>query len=256
MMAVPLSSARKYLKTPSFCRGKLAFGHFPCQRGAASGVCRVDHAFCGISATLAGGVLTLRSRAGLVALSAGLWLAAVAPQAAAEDPAAPGAGSSRRATFVGTVGALALLVGGVGVYLSLRHRRARPEPPPAAEPGPLVRISAPTPRAMACPTCRKEYEVEARFCKRDGNRLVPIAELTDPRAPAGSVCPICDHGYDPGVSVCPTDGEELVPWALRERMSDPGSERTLVKICPTCGSHYPGGSGFCGSDGTALVMVN
>lgn len=217
---------------------------------------RPQPAFSVISATLPRGVLTLRSRAGLVALAFGLCFAALAPRATADDPAAPSAGASRRATFVGAVGALALVVGAVGVYLSLRQRRARPEPEPPTETAPTVRISGPAPRAMACPTCRKEYEVEARFCKRDGNRLVPIAEITDLRAPAGSVCPVCDHGYDPGVSVCPTDGEELVPWALRERMSDPGSERTLVKICPTCGDHYPGGSGFCRSDGTALVMVN
>ncbi len=203
-------------------------------------------------------MLASRSRTGLVALALGLSLGLAAPVAAAEDAAAPEA-DSRRTTFIGTIGALALLIGGVGAYLSLKRRRKEqpaPAPAPAESAAPVVRIVQPAPRAMTCPTCRAEYAVGDRFCKRDGNRLVPTAEMADPRAPAGSVCPVCDHGYDPGVSMCPSDGEELVPWALRERLSEPGSERTPVKICPTCGSRYPSGCGFCRSDGTALVLVN
>ena len=200
-------------------------------------------------------MLASRSRTGPVALALGLLLGLTAPVAAADDATAPEA-DGRRTTFIGTIGALALLVGGVGAYLSLKRRRKAVAPTPAESPAPVVRIVQPAPRAMTCPTCRGEYPVGDRFCKRDGNRLVPTAEVADPRAPAGSVCPVCDHGYDPGVSVCPSDGEELVPWALRERLSEPGSERTPVKICPTCGSRYPSGCGFCRSDGTALVLVN
>ena len=107
---------------------------------------------------------------------------------------------------------------------------------------------------MQCPTCREEFGLEARFCKLDGNRLVPVRVGTEARGPTGGICPICGQGFDPGVPVCPVHQEELVPAPVYNAARQ--SSGSYPKICPTCGIQYQNGSGFCGADGSALVTVN
>lgn len=167
--------------------------------------------------------------------------------------------AERRRIFIGVVGFAALVFGLTGLLLVRRSRRngKLQEPEPSALAPVVARVeatSAPPAGKMVCPTCREEYEATARFCKSDGNRLVPVREGVDPRAPTGGICPVCAQGYDPGVPVCPVHQEELVPAGLAREA--PESRSSYPKICPTCGVQYSGRSGFCGADGSALVTIN
>lgn len=180
----------------------------------------------------------------------------VAGQVQAQPLAEPSgsAASERRAAFIGVVGALALVIGVAGAYLTFRSRRVRPPERRPPRQAPLV---VPERRSrMICPTCRQDYEPGHRFCEQDGNRLVDLPDDGALRGPTGAVCPTCSHGYDPGVAVCPSDGDELVPWALAKAAPADARDGPEHKICPTCGSRYSGGSGFCCEDGTALVLIN
>lgn len=168
----------------------------------------------------------------------------------------------RRRLFVGIVGTSALILGLVGLWLSLRRRQRQPEPEEAAPPLPGSSAAPrrpepaprqPTPRVHLCPTCLAEYPASELFCSRDGNRLVPRAEGTD-TGPAGGICPACGQGYDPGILVCPLHDEELVPAPLARAAGQ--RLGSCPKICPTCGVQYRNGSGFCGADGSALVTMN
>ena len=207
-----------------------------------------------------------QARASVLALtfSASLLTARPAPcaepSAVDRPPPAHAVASDRRRIFVGVVGFLALVLGSVGFYLVRRQRKneAPPAlPPPQPSPAPdvaTVQEAAPSGMVMVCPTCRRELEPEARYCKFDGNRLVGVQDGVELRGPSGGICPTCEHGFDPGVATCPTHGEELVPWALWQE--EAGEEDGMRKICPVCGSQYAGSSGFCGADGTALETVN
>jgi hypothetical protein len=209
-----------------------------------------------------------QARASLVALTFGASLLATRPAPCAEPealgrplPAQSSSGTERRRIFVGVVGFLALVLGGVGLFLVRRNRRQSvgpgPGPEPEPAPGPTVAtVAQPTAGVvMVCPTCRQEFESDARYCKFDGNRLVGVQDGVELRGPTGGICPTCGHGFDPGVATCPSHGDELVPWALCQRDEDDG-EDDMRKICPVCGSQYLGSSGFCGADGTALETVN
>jgi hypothetical protein len=112
-----------------------------------------------------------------------------AKSAVAEDRA-----TGRKVMFVGIVGAVALLLGLVGLVMVRRTRRATARgvapsgvvprgvptltlPPPTqlgappAEPPPA---EAALPSKRICPVCGKHYPAESRFCGTDGASLVPI----------------------------------------------------------------------------------
>ena len=156
----------------------------------------------------------------------------------------------KRALFVGIVGAAALALGAVGLFLvrSGRKRAASPSSTRAQ-----AAPSEPTRPMTVCPTCRDEYPPEAQFCPKDGNRLVPL-ERGAQLGPAGAVCPVCGQGYDPGVSVCPKHDEPLVPPLVYAGRQAAAAETR--KICPVCGAQFGGESQFCGACGAALVPVN
>lgn len=192
------------------------------------------------------------------------WAGPTGTEAVGSAPA-PARPSDRRRLFVGVVGFSALVFGLTGLWL-LRRQKARAQaalPPEPVASAPIVtRIEAPTrPSAaavpadalMLCPTCRAEYRPPARFCKLDGNRLVP-SPGSEGRGPTGGVCPVCDQGFDPGTTECPVHDEELIPAGAQPSTERPSGQ--YPKICPTCGVQYPNGSGFCGADGSALVTVN
>ena len=187
------------------------------------------------------------------------------PKSASDTPAvrsgsSPESAFDRRRTFVGVVGFAALVFGLTGLWLVRRSRRnanVTPEVIPVATP-PTERAPEPAPpssrAAMQCPTCREEYDTDARFCKFDGNRLIAVRIGNDPRGPTGGICPVCGQGYDPGVPLCPIHHEELVPAPVFN--AGRRASGSYPKICPTCGIQYPNGSGFCGADGAALVTIN
>jgi hypothetical protein len=160
----------------------------------------------------------------------------------------------RRVLFVGIVGGAAVLLSVLGLVLVRRSRRAplsvRSAPRAASRPTPV----SSAPRATFCPTCREEYAPEAQFCPKDGNRLAPIQQATNPLS-SGSVCPVCGQGFDPGVTVCPKHDEPLVPPAVYAARNAPAPVVTR-KICPVCGTQYGGESQFCGQCGASLVPVN
>jgi hypothetical protein len=199
----------------------------------------------------------------------------------------------RRFVFIGVVGGLALLLGGVAFFGARRSRRAR-EVHRAAEERHAQKMrdyeqakrdreqkhaaqmkahlesvalaqqqaAAASARGldsgpMFCPSCRRELPAGTTHCPHDSNRLVPVAgHEALMSGPAGGICPTCKRGYNPGVKVCPTDGDELVPAAIASVAAAPPSTPARGKICPTCGDRFDGGARFCGKDGTQLVLVN
>ncbi len=114
--------------------------------------------------------------------------------------------------------------------------------------------------AMACPTCRGEYEAWLRFCPRDARALVPAAELSERTRSAGSICPRCRRSFEPGLRYCPYDAADLVPAALYEATRDDGADGApsgvLGRICPRCRRRYDLVASFCGRDGCELAVIN
>ncbi len=162
---------------------------------------------------------------------------------------------SRRTTFVAVVGALAMILGVLGLILVARSRKQSRAAGPGREDLERGAPAAASPIVgTVCPTCREEYPADAQFCPLDGNRLAAIIPDTETRGPAGGVCPVCGQGFDPGVTSCPKHDEELVPVAVYRAPLAQAPES--AKVCPICGTQYPGDGRFCGRDGAALVPMN
>jgi predicted amidophosphoribosyltransferase len=143
-----------------------------------------------------------------------------------------------------------MLLGIVGTVVMMRQRQRRLRRKVAHHHHDEESVAAERPRV--CPTCREEYPSYAKFCSRDGNRLVP-GSSAEGEGPLGGICPVCGQGYDPGVAHCPLHHEPVVPVGVyRGRSSVPPGER----VCPVCGVHYHGSSRFCGNDGSNLVALN
>lgn len=176
---------------------------------------------------------------------------------------------TRKAAFVSIIGALALGLAGLGLFL-LRRNGARP-----SDPGEVKRPGAPSlavdgvqvggPRAAArrpvsCPACGAEFPAGSTFCPHDGNRLgpSPLVAFQGPSAVvAGGVCPTCGQAFPAGVKTCPTHGEDSIPAAaFRATAQRSPTLGERGKICPSCGGRYTAPASFCGKDGTALVLVN
>lgn len=183
----------------------------------------------------------------------------------------------------------ALVVGAIGSVLWalwwLWARRQGQEAPPARPsrsdlppPGPSSPVIMERPRvrvrtsrggggaglavtqtAVACPSCRREYE-GAVYCSRDARRLVPSHELQHHPRSQGVVCMACRRAFEPGIRRCPHDGTALVPFAVyaatrpRSRTMEPAG--VIARICPVCASRYDLHARFCGVDGSELVVIN
>jgi hypothetical protein len=192
----------------------------------------------------------------------------------------------RRTLFIAIVGGLALLLGVVAFFATLRARRGRAlesaakarhakkmldyerqkrereERHATAMQAHLESIARAQQTSAAaavasgplfCPSCRREFARGNDFCPFDANRLLLVAGHEALIAgPAGGICPTCRRGFNPGVRVCPHDGDELVPQAMIA--APPPAVRG--KICPTCGDRFDGTAAFCGKDGTQLVLLN
>lgn len=152
--------------------------------------------------------------------------------------------------LVAIAGALALVLGLLGLLLVRRGRRAAELAPAESPSRPRAALSH---GAKACPTCREEFPAEAEFCPNDGNRLVLQASLAS--GPGGSVCPVCGRGFNPGTLVCPEHHEELIPAAAYAAARAPQAPTTR-SICPVCGTQFSGESRFCGECGAAVVPIN
>jgi hypothetical protein len=110
---------------------------------------------------------------------------------------------------------------------------------------------------MFCPSCRRELPAGTTHCPFDSNRLVAVAGHEDLMSgPAGGVCPTCGRGYNPGIKVCPADGDTLVPAPVAMGIAQQPVVPSRGKICPTCGDRFDGAARFCGKDGTQLVLLN
>lgn len=148
------------------------------------------------------------------------------------------------------LGACLLLVGALGLWLSLRARARRPATPD--ETAARMRLVTSPREALVCPTCQEEQAPGLRFCPHDGNRLVPGPV----EGPLGGVCPSCGRGYDPGVSLCPEHEEELVPAALERSSLDDAEAADGSRVCPRCAARHAEGARFCGKDGERLEWVS
>ncbi len=123
------------------------------------------------------------------------------------------AGSNRRTTFVAVTGALALLVGVVGLFLVQRRRRQRRRPadPSLAPEG----ARQATGLSKRCPQCGREFFGDEQFCTEDATPLV--ASSSPPGAPpsippvTNKICPICGAQYPGRAQFCGNDGSTLVP---------------------------------------------
>lgn len=121
-------------------------------------------------------------------------------------------GSDQRITFVAVSGALALVVGVLGLFLVQRRRkqdRARVKVPFQSFPPPATGLS------KRCPTCGRDYFGDEQFCTEDATQLVsgsgPPGPSPSPPPPTNKICPICGTQY-PGVAeFCGKDGSILVP---------------------------------------------
>jgi len=119
------------------------------------------------------------------------------------------AGSDRRTTFVAVTGALALVVGVIGLFLIQRRRRQHGQPKPAE-------VLPTTGLSKRCPTCGREYSGDEQFCTEDASPLVLSSSAPPPPVAAlpgliHKICPVCGTQY-PGVAeFCGNDGATLVP---------------------------------------------
>ena len=78
------------------------------------------------------------------------------------------------------------------------------------------------------------------------NSAAPPAGVAD-----SLICPTCRRGFPADSRYCPHDSAELLPYAefnLRQRDEDRGA-----RVCPQCGAKYGPITVFCGKDGSELV---
>ena len=104
--------------------------------------------------------------------------------------------------------------------------------------------------------CLSEYPTRDRFCVRDGAELME-GSSSGPFT-QGMICPTCRRGYPFDARFCPEDADELVPYGLYGAASAtrPPLRLDATKICPECGIRHAAAHLFCGDDGTQLVVVN
>ncbi len=114
--------------------------------------------------------------------------------------------------------------------------------------------------AVACPSCRREFEVALEFCPHDARRLVSASDVATPRGKSGKVCPRCERGFESRMQFCPYDATELVPRVVHAATKGGRSSarRTGVmgKICPRCSRRHDLSLKFCSKDGAELVIIN
>jgi len=122
------------------------------------------------------------------------------------------AGSDRRITWAAVSGALALVVGVVGLFVVQRRRRR--ERARALSTLPMPEAPAPG-LSKRCPTCGRDYFGGEQFCTEDSSLLV--AGSTPPGTPStlppptNKICPICGTQYPVVAEFCGKDGSILVP---------------------------------------------
>ena len=104
--------------------------------------------------------------------------------------------------------------------------------------------------------CLSEYPTRDRFCVRDGAEL--LEGCSSGPFTQGMICPTCRRGYPFDARFCPEDADELVPYGLYGAASatHPTVRLDASKICPECGIRHAATHLFCGNDGTQLVVVN
>jgi hypothetical protein len=114
--------------------------------------------------------------------------------------------------------------------------------------------------AVACPSCRREFDGGLQYCPHDSRRLVPAAEMIERARIGGGVCPRCRRAFDPGVRFCAHDSTELVPVTVYEathgHRSGGDPVGVIAKICPQCRGRYDLAATFCGRDGAELAVIN
>jgi len=138
-----------------------------------------------------------------------------------------GEASGVAARTVGGGSTLPWILGGVGLLViaaifgivaARRRKSTIPEvvddPPaaPSAPPPVVVPEAAETPQqGLICPTCRRGYPSDAKFCPHDQTALIPYAEFLERGSLVSTrmVCPECGETYGPEKTFCPNDGARL-----------------------------------------------
>ncbi len=90
---------------------------------------------------------------------------------------------------------------------------------------------------MICPSCKKELEDGALFCKHCGSDVTPTGTIR---------CPSCNGLLERGVQFCKYCGVSLV---------NPSSEPATIS-CPVCMKSISSGVGFCRHCGAKLSGGN
>lgn len=105
--------------------------------------------------------------------------------------------------------------------------------------------------AMACPECRRSYEMGTRFCPFDGE-LLHATELDargehDPESALEDhvmVCPRCAAEYEPGAIYCAIDHARLVLRSPDAETPDRLGRAPMV-VCTRCAREFRVGQSHC-----------
>lgn len=116
------------------------------------------------------------------------------------------------------------------------------------------------PSIKVCPACKQEFTGPIEFCPDDATKLVAATRSGTGHHAQSLICPTCRRGYESEERYCSRCSEELVPYAVW-RASQIEARRSVeaVKggmICPKCAARYDQGILFCQKDGTKLEPIN
>lgn len=128
-------------------------------------------------------------------------------------------------------------------------------PKTQAESEPVQRDQLDTRRVLArCNKCRRAYDMEARFCIRDGAALERVEEEAEIGVFDGEMgCNECGARYDRDARYCAEDHSRLVPAAF-PRLHPIYADIPLC-ICPGCLREYQIGPTRCADCDVALLPV-
>lgn len=184
----------------------------------------------------------------------------------------------RKLTFVAIVAGALVVLGGLGIVLLRRSRRAASLARDAE-----LRHEQRVDEVMRRRKARADehaaqlraHEESVAAAKASAERAAPRAAAraaagTAPAAPprtADMACPTCGKAFESPQAFCPHDGTALKPArggavtaapapAVPQAAAPPPADGKRGKICPTCGDRFEGGATFCGRDGTQLVLIN
>lgn len=107
--------------------------------------------------------------------------------------------------------------------------------------------------AMACPECRRQYDIGGDFCPRDGAKLQIIETDHIAEDDEEMVCSICERDHPAAAVFCDDDGGRLAPVLSRTRQTN--FVPVAIPFCPTCHREHPPELTLCPDDGAVLIKM-